>query len=315
MPDNKVVLPEPQVSRVHCQVVKAEQGWQVRDLGGVNGTVLNGKRVKEHMLSPGDVIQVGKSVLRFGMGPVSEEAKQAAMELPVAAEQQAETMEDAKGAPADPYDHKVSDAVGQGGADLAATVKMELEGLQKQTAKPPAEEPPEEPAAPQADTEKPAELGALMDALDQMEGETEDPAPAAPAITPPQPGAATVRMEALNDDAAPPKQDDEETDDDVPLPSPDADPIEETDPDDMEPWQLADQQIQETRKPFPVIKVVLSVAVGAALAAGVFAYVKGTLPWQKKAGKGSAVESAESKSTSDEEATSPDAAGDPPQTP
>ena len=38
---------------------------EVVDLGSANGTVVNGDRVREHELTHGDRIQIGKTVLAF----------------------------------------------------------------------------------------------------------------------------------------------------------------------------------------------------------------------------------------------------------
>jgi len=126
MPDNRIVLPEPQVSRVHCQFVFSETRWKIVDLGGVNGTIVNGGRIKEHVLEPGDVIQVGKTLLRFGSGPIRKEGAAAPEESTRPAGPKTP-----KAQAVDPYDHKVAEAVGKGEADLAATVKVQLEDLQK----------------------------------------------------------------------------------------------------------------------------------------------------------------------------------------
>ena len=50
------------VSRRHCQLVIADDGVLVRDLGSSNGTFVNGKRVAEAALSAGDLLAVGPVV-------------------------------------------------------------------------------------------------------------------------------------------------------------------------------------------------------------------------------------------------------------
>lgn len=47
------------VSRQHCQVAVKDDQLVIRDLGSVNGTLLNGERVDEAPLSSGDTLQVG----------------------------------------------------------------------------------------------------------------------------------------------------------------------------------------------------------------------------------------------------------------
>ena len=52
-------IPIAQVSRHHCEVVVGRQNCTVRDLGSSNGTFVNGKRVAEAKLKPGDQIMMG----------------------------------------------------------------------------------------------------------------------------------------------------------------------------------------------------------------------------------------------------------------
>ena len=49
------------VSRVHCRVTALPSGeLEVKDLESTNGTFVNGKRVDEARLAPGDRLQVGR---------------------------------------------------------------------------------------------------------------------------------------------------------------------------------------------------------------------------------------------------------------
>jgi pSer/pThr/pTyr-binding forkhead associated (FHA) protein len=52
-------IPLTEVSRKHCRIVKDANGLRLEDLGSSNGTFLNGSRVQESMVQPGDHIQVG----------------------------------------------------------------------------------------------------------------------------------------------------------------------------------------------------------------------------------------------------------------
>ena len=56
---SQVQLLEEAVSRRHAEILASPDGHLLRDLGSENGTYVNGKRKKEHLLQPGDVIQVG----------------------------------------------------------------------------------------------------------------------------------------------------------------------------------------------------------------------------------------------------------------
>lgn len=66
--DNAVVLEDRRVSRHHAQIRAVEGGHAVVDLGSTNGTFVNGERIMEQRLRPGDVISFGGYELRFAVG-------------------------------------------------------------------------------------------------------------------------------------------------------------------------------------------------------------------------------------------------------
>ena len=57
---NDYVINEPGVSKHHAQIVKTDDGgFFIVDMGSVNGTFVNGKRISgEHPLKPGDTVIV-----------------------------------------------------------------------------------------------------------------------------------------------------------------------------------------------------------------------------------------------------------------
>lgn len=57
-----VLLTNVLASRQHCEITRTEEGLVLRDLGSVNGTLLNGVPVNEHVLRAGDQFIVGTSV-------------------------------------------------------------------------------------------------------------------------------------------------------------------------------------------------------------------------------------------------------------
>src|SRR3954452_7472427 len=62
--DVDVPLDSSKVSRQHAELVKDPfDRWWVRDLGSRNGTRVNGARVSESIVQPGDVLEVGDFVL------------------------------------------------------------------------------------------------------------------------------------------------------------------------------------------------------------------------------------------------------------
>jgi hypothetical protein len=67
LPNNDLVLEEPDVSRRHCALlVHAGGGCELHDTASLNGTWLNGRRVGEPVrLASGDWIKVGPRLLLF----------------------------------------------------------------------------------------------------------------------------------------------------------------------------------------------------------------------------------------------------------
>jgi hypothetical protein len=63
--DADLMLDDPNVSRRHAELRRDEGGWTVADLASTNGVKVNGRRVAEHRLSPGDEITVGLEKLHF----------------------------------------------------------------------------------------------------------------------------------------------------------------------------------------------------------------------------------------------------------
>jgi pSer/pThr/pTyr-binding forkhead associated (FHA) protein len=68
-PDNEIQLDATVVSRRHAAFEQCEAGWQLRDLGNVNGTYVNGARVEGALpVKDGDTIQIGEFSLVIGDG-------------------------------------------------------------------------------------------------------------------------------------------------------------------------------------------------------------------------------------------------------
>ena len=55
-------IPLGEVSRKHCRLIRDGDALKLEDLGSSNGTYLNGQRVQESQLNPGDTLQVGPVV-------------------------------------------------------------------------------------------------------------------------------------------------------------------------------------------------------------------------------------------------------------
>ncbi len=75
--DCDIVLSDLKVSRLHARLEKAQTGWAVVDLESTNGTMVNGTRVKEKLLAPGDVIGWGSFSFKFEETDESDPADEA----------------------------------------------------------------------------------------------------------------------------------------------------------------------------------------------------------------------------------------------
>ena len=63
--DNDLILDDPQVSREHCQLKLQYGAYSLTDMGSTNGSYVNGQRVSEIALGPGDVIELGGTRIEF----------------------------------------------------------------------------------------------------------------------------------------------------------------------------------------------------------------------------------------------------------
>lgn len=63
--DCDLVLDDPNVSRHHAELRREGEGWAVADLGSTNGIKVNGRRVEQAELSPGDRVTFGLIDLSF----------------------------------------------------------------------------------------------------------------------------------------------------------------------------------------------------------------------------------------------------------
>jgi hypothetical protein len=64
-PDSDVFLDDVTVSRDHALIVRRGEEYHLDDLGSLNGTYVNRRRIDSHHLADGDELQVGKYKLTF----------------------------------------------------------------------------------------------------------------------------------------------------------------------------------------------------------------------------------------------------------
>ena len=79
-----IVLRFPNVSGSHCELSLVDGYWFVKDLGSSNGTKVNGSRVSEQRLDPGDKLSVAKHEYELAYEPSRLGAKAAPPEETVA---------------------------------------------------------------------------------------------------------------------------------------------------------------------------------------------------------------------------------------
>ena len=64
-PDADIFLDDVTVSRRHAELVRRGRGFTIEDLGSLNGTFVNRRRVEKDTLEDGDEVQIGKYRLTF----------------------------------------------------------------------------------------------------------------------------------------------------------------------------------------------------------------------------------------------------------
>ena len=64
-PDCEIFLDDVTVSRKHAVLLQRDGGFFVEDLGSLNGTFLNRRRIESGELADGDELQIGKYRLTF----------------------------------------------------------------------------------------------------------------------------------------------------------------------------------------------------------------------------------------------------------
>lgn len=77
-----IVLDNPQVSRQHAVIERAPDGRHVlRDLGSTNGTYVNGQRITQRPLTPGEVIQIGAFKLVYNGSSLDQYDQRGALRI------------------------------------------------------------------------------------------------------------------------------------------------------------------------------------------------------------------------------------------
>lgn len=67
---NDIVIEDPVVSLVHCQIYMSANRAFIKDLGSTNGTIVNGEKTINKELVDGDSLVLGKTKIRVEMSPL-----------------------------------------------------------------------------------------------------------------------------------------------------------------------------------------------------------------------------------------------------
>ncbi|MDP9296939.1 MAG: zinc-ribbon and FHA domain-containing protein [Actinomycetota bacterium] len=65
LPESDIFLDDVTVSRRHAEFTRSGSSYEIRDVGSLNGTYVNGERVDRTELASGDEVQIGKFKLGF----------------------------------------------------------------------------------------------------------------------------------------------------------------------------------------------------------------------------------------------------------
>src|SRR6267143_6258400 len=66
--DNAFQIAEPSVSSHHCELIQHGNDIVVKDLNSTNGTFINGEKVTEAALKPGQILRLGQVEMRLESG-------------------------------------------------------------------------------------------------------------------------------------------------------------------------------------------------------------------------------------------------------
>jgi pSer/pThr/pTyr-binding forkhead associated (FHA) protein len=73
--DNTFQIAEPSVSSHHCEVELRGKEVVVRDLNSTNGTYINGEKITEKVIQPGQILRLGQVELRLDTDTPAAPAK------------------------------------------------------------------------------------------------------------------------------------------------------------------------------------------------------------------------------------------------
>lgn len=88
--DNAFEIPEASVSSHHAEILMRGNDVVIKDLGSTNGTFINGEKIEEATLKPGQILRFGMIEMRLETGQASAPAPAAAAAAAATAKKQLE---------------------------------------------------------------------------------------------------------------------------------------------------------------------------------------------------------------------------------
>lgn len=163
--DNNFVLKDIAASRSHLKIEVHDNCVTVTDLKSGNGSRVNGRRIRNAVLSDGDVVEIGNTSLRFEYhgNDLSREINQ-----PEAARSKKRN-----GVPADsqvrqPTQERIAEAAERLAAELSERIRHEDSFEDLATAQLASQPAAESPIGPPLDAPPPDQNGSLVEAIDNM---------------------------------------------------------------------------------------------------------------------------------------------------
>ncbi|HZU86012.1 MAG TPA: FhaA domain-containing protein [Anaerolineaceae bacterium] len=80
--DNQVVLDDPRVSRAHAQLRAVRGRYLLFDLNSTGGTFVNGQRITQYTLKPGDVISLAGVAIIYGEDDPADTGNDSTADMP-----------------------------------------------------------------------------------------------------------------------------------------------------------------------------------------------------------------------------------------
>ena len=84
-----IQIHDTEVSRQHAEIRRVDHDYTIADLHSSNGTFVNGKRIRQHVLASGDQIQMGSTLMLY-TGPAEEPDEDLARTISIAPAEQAD---------------------------------------------------------------------------------------------------------------------------------------------------------------------------------------------------------------------------------